>query len=142
MNLTNLMAFLSLLGIVMGGFYTMWGRMERKSEKHSNEIKALTDAFAVQKTQTDKDVSAVDKKADSITTEFRAFVNKHFETEASNNEKIMRQLEQNNRDVMQKFDETNKKFDETNKKFENTNKEMSSIRENIAKIGAIERLST
>ena len=137
MNLSNLIAFLSLLGLVVGGFMTIWGKVDRKSEKNSSEIKALSDTVAAQKLQSDKDITGVDKKADNVILEFRSFVNKHFETEASNNETIMRQLAQNNRDIMQKFDDTGKKFDETNRKFENTNREISSIRENIAKIGIL-----
>ena len=134
MNLTETLSLLSLLFFIILAVGGVVIKIQRNDEKHSNKEEAMMAIIKANKLQEDKDITAIDKKADTVMTEFRAFVNKHFETEASNNKEIMQKLEQNNRDIMGKFDEVNKKFDEVGKKFDDVNKEITQIKVDMSSI--------
>ena len=127
MDLTNTLALLSLLfatGFAVGSLII---KMQRNDEKHSNNYLSLLAIVTTNKEQNNKDITDIEKKTDSVTSDFRNFVNKHFETEASNNREIMQKLEQNNRDIMQKFEEVGKKFDDTNKEITQIKLDMMSM---------------
>ena len=127
MDLTNALALLSLLfatGFAVGSLII---KMQRNDEKHSNNYLSLLAIVNNNKEQNNKDITDVEKKVDAVTSDFRNFVNKHFETEASNNKEIMQKLEQNNRDIMLKFDEVNRKFDDVNKEINIIKIDMMSI---------------
>ena len=127
MNLTETLSLLSLLFVVIFAIGGVVIKMQRNDEKHSNKEEAIMAIILVNKQQEDRDISVVDKKTETVMSEFRIFVTKHFETEASNNREIMQKLEQNNREIMQKFEEVGRKFDETNKEINQIKIDMSTI---------------
>lgn len=127
MNLAETLSLLSLLFVVIFAVGGVVIKMQRNDEKHSNKNEALLAMINSNKEQENKDIAIVDKKTDAVMAEFRTFVSKHFETEASNNKEIMQKLDQNNRDIMVKFDEVGKKFDEVNREINQIKVDMSAM---------------
>ena len=92
MELTETLSLLSLLFVIIFAVGGVVIKMQRNDEKHSNKTEALLAMINVNKEQDNKDITAVDKKVDTVMSEFRTFVTKHFETEASNNKEIMQKM--------------------------------------------------